>query len=694
MKNLIAGLLFLTPAFLFGQLDRSIRPKPAAAPTINIKDSEVFKTSNGITVILSQNNKVPRVSFNLVMGASPRTEGEMAGLSEFAGSLIMSGTTNKSKDELDAAIDYIGANLSADDNSIRLSCLTKHMDKGLELMNDVLINPSFPQSEVDRIRTQYESSLVSAKADAGTMARNVVSKVNFPDSHPYGEIMTEETLANIDRNTIVEYFQNTFTPTGAYLVVVGDIDRKKLDEVVQKYFESWTGGSSYTASYSTQNLNKGARVIFVNKPGAVQSVINVTFPVDIKPGHEDYLKLTILNGILGGGVFGNRLMQNLREDKAYTYGCRSSLSVDQDGSYFTAFGNFRNEVTDSAITEILFELNRVIDELVKDEELSMTKSSMAGSFARSLESPSTVARFALNIIKNNLPKDYYQTYLKKLDAVTKEDLLAMAKKYFSSDRANIVVVGSEDIVERIKKFDADGKIERMDAFGNTVVEKIKADISADDLLNNYVKAIAMGAEGKKLAKKMKKVKSFVEVTEYKMAQAPFPLVSTRAWKKPNFKGAKMEGNGMVFQKSYFDGSTGFEFNMQSGVKQMAEDKIAANKKSVGLIPEMNYKTSGMIYSIEGIEMVDDKPCYVLKTDDGSDVSYDYFDKSTFYKVKSISIRTEGEETSETIVVMSEFKEYNGFIFPEKTDVTMGQMSLSGKVTSRTFNPKVNTEDYK
>ena len=159
MKKIILALSLL-PLVVYGQLDRSQRPTAGPAPIINIKDSQVFTTENGITVILSENHKLPRVSFELVTGSDPKLEGELAGLAELAGSLITSGTTSMSKDEIDAAIDFVGADLSAGSNTIRLSCLTKHMDKGLEIMSDVLLNANFPQSEVDRVIKQYESSLL------------------------------------------------------------------------------------------------------------------------------------------------------------------------------------------------------------------------------------------------------------------------------------------------------------------------------------------------------------------------------------------------------------------------------------------------------------------------------------------------------------------------------------------------------
>ena len=416
--------------------------------------------------------------------------------------------------------------------------------------------------------------------------------------------------------------------------------------------------------------------------------------MDIKPNNEDYLTLKVLNGVLGGGAFGNRLMQNLREDKAYTYGCRSGVSVNENGSWFIAGGNFRNEVTDSAIHEILHELKMITSELVTDEEINLTKSSMAGSFARGLERPSTIATFALSIIKNNLPSDYYQTYLQKLDAVTKEDLLRVAKKYFTIEKCNIVVVGNEEVAEKLLVFDRDGKIEKLDAFGKEVKDILPADISKEELLTNYISAITLTDSEKSLKKKMKKLKSMEQEVELTMDQVPFPMKSSRLWISPNTECQKMEGQGMVFQRSFFDGTTGYSVNMQTGKKEMSEDEIKAEQLSVGLFPEMNYASTGMEHELLGIEVKDGKPVYVLQIKDGTSETYDYFDKETFYKVGTLSISTEGEKTMETTTTYSNHKEQDGFVFPMVISLNAGGAFFDGKVTSITLNGKADTSTYK
>ena len=686
MKSLYLLMALILTNSVFAQLDRSQRPAPAAAQKINIPASQVFTTANGITVILSENHKIPKVSIELSLGNTPRLEGSKAGLADFTGSLLMSGTTARSKDQLDREIDFIGANLSAGSSSMYLSCLTKHLSKGLDLMTDVLYNANFPESEIERIRKQNLSGLQSTKADAGQMARNATRAVNFPN-HPLGEIMTEATLQTISREDMLAYYKSTFTPQGSYLVVVGDITRAETEALVQTYFASWQGGPAYQGELGKGQFDKGNRVIFVKKPGAVQSVVYVTFPIDIRAGHKDQLALNVLNGILGGGGFGTRLMQNLREDKAYTYGCYSSLNITENGSWMSAGGNFKNAVTDSAITEILKEFAGIIEAQVTDEELSLTKNNMAGGFARSLERPQTIARFALNTIKQKLAPDYYQKYLQQLEAITKEDVLRVAQQYFTAKNCHIIVVGNEEILPKLLPFDSDGKIEKLDAFGAAIKETKTADIGADELIANYAMALTGTSTIKAAIKKVKAIKSYVRVSEISSAQIPFALSSTDYFWDKSKEASKMEMPGMVLQKSYFDGASGYTFSMQGGREDLKAEEISAKQKTSGLIPELNYKSKGMTYEIKGIENIDGEDCYVLYSTDGMSESFDYFSSTSFMKLRTTNLRKMEDEPIETTTTFSDYKDINGFKFGHAFSLSVGKMTLSGIVKSIEVNPK-------
>lgn len=285
MKNIFLGIcIVMTSFFSWGQIDRSIVPEPGPAPEINIPKPTIFKLDNGMTVILSENHKTPKVSINLVMGSDPRVEGDKTGLSEVMGNLVLSGTSNRTKDEIDLEKDFIGASLYASSSSVYLSVLTKHLDKGLDLMTDVVKNANFPQSEFDRIVKQQESGLFASESNPNAMSQNAMYKTLFGNNHPYGEVMTTTTLKNITRDDVIDLYKKQYTPAGSYLVIVGDISKEDAKTLAETRFGTWEGLPPYEASYNPGITPMGNQVVFVEKKGAVQSVINIAFPIEMKPG--------------------------------------------------------------------------------------------------------------------------------------------------------------------------------------------------------------------------------------------------------------------------------------------------------------------------------------------------------------------------------------------------------------------------
>lgn len=313
---------------------------------------------------------------------------------------------------------------------------------------------------------------------------------------------------------------------------------------------------------------------------------------------------------------------------------------------------------------------------------------MAGGFARSLERPQTVARFALNTIKQKLAPDYYQNYLQQLEAITKEDVLRVAQQYFTAKNCHIIVVGNEEILPKLLAFDTDGKIEKLDAFGAPIVETKNADITADQLIASYAMALTGTTSQKALLKKLKTVKSYSRESEMSSAQIPFVLTSTDYFWNGSNEASKMEMPGMVLQKSYFDGQSGYTFSMQGGREDLTAAEIAAKQKASGFIPELNYKAKGMDYAIKGIELIDGQECYVLYTNDGLAENYDYYSKQTFMKLRSTNIRKMDEEIVETTTNFSDYKVVDGFQFAHAFSMSVGKMTLTGVVKNISVNPKL------
>ena len=474
---------------------RSQVPQPGEARSIELGEYQTFEMANGLQVIVVENHKIPRVSYQISLKNDPISEGDKSGYVSMAGSLMSTGTQTKSKVEIDKSIDFIGASINTSGNGVFASSLTKHQDKLLELMTDILYNPSFPEEEFDKLKTQTLSALSTSKSDASSIAGNVVSVVNYGTDHPYGEIQTEKTISNISIEDCKQFYSRYFVPNNAYLIIVGDISFSEAQTRANRYFGDWKKSATASPTYNLPQPPEKNNVRFANKDGAVQAVIRVTHPLDLKPGTPDVVKVSVMNEILGGGVFLGRLMQNLREDKGYTYGARSNLSSDPLVASFTAYASVRNEVADSSVTEFLYEIEKMQSEPVSAEVLQLAKNSLAGGFARALESPQTLARFARNTFRYDLPKDYFATYLTRLDAVTIEDVQEMAKKYLRPEALNIVVVGSKDeIADKLLPFDTDGEIDFYGPYGEKLVieeNPLPEGVTAATIINDYIEAIVL-----------------------------------------------------------------------------------------------------------------------------------------------------------------------------------------------------------
>ena len=305
------------------ELDRSKIPVPGPAPEIQIGEYKSFTLDNGLKVFVVENDKLPVVSFSLIIDRDQIREGEKAGYISAAGDLLSRGTKTKTKEQIDEEIDFIGASLSTSSTSVFASSLSKHKEKLLAVMADVTLNPSFPPEELDKIKKQTISGLQSQKDDPNAIAENVRQVLRYGKNHPYGELTTEESVNNISLEDCKNYYNTYFKPNIAYMAIVGDITRQEAETLIKENFGSWKRGEVPTHIYEKPAIPVKPVVALVDRPQSVQSIINITYPVTLKPGGDDVIKARIMDDILGGG-FSGRLFANLRETYGYTYGAYSS----------------------------------------------------------------------------------------------------------------------------------------------------------------------------------------------------------------------------------------------------------------------------------------------------------------------------------------------------------------------------------
>ncbi len=669
---------------------RSNPPAPAPARSISIGDYSSFDLDNGLKVIVVENHKLPRVSYQLSLINNPIQEKDQAGFVSIAGQLLKTGTKSKSKAEIDASIDFIGANINTYGRGAFGSSLKKHQDKLLSLMTEILYEPSFDQAEFDKIKTQTLSGLSTTKTDPNAMAENVANVLTYGKDHPYGEVENEATVTNITLDECKKYYDTYFKPNNAYLVVVGDITPDEAKTTVEKYFGAWKSKDVPTHNYKVPTSPEGAKVSFVNKDAAVQSVIRITYPVDLTTGDDGIMAAMVMNNILGGGIFSGRLMQNLREDKAFTYGARSNLSPDRLVGNFNAYASVRNEVTDSSVQEFLFELNRLRDEPISAEDLSLVKNSMSGSFARSLESPQTIARFARNTFRYNLPQDYYNTYLERLESVTIEDVQAAAQKFIQPDNAYIVVAGSkDDVAEKLVRFDSDGIIDYYDAFGNKVElndNPIPEGISAETVITDYINAIG-GKEA------LMKVNTMQQTASMELMGQTASIDMKQ--KDNKMFALKISMSGMTVQEQVFDGSK-LKMGGMQGTQVLTEgDEYDAMKYEALIFPQMSYMNEGYKLDLKGIESIDGKSVYKLVvTNPNGDLETEYYDQQSSLLLRSIATQEAQGQTMSVTSDYSDYKEVSGIKIPYTVTVSGAMpMPMVMKSSEVKINADIPTDSF-
>jgi len=392
-----------------------------------------------------------------------------------------------------------------------------------------------------------------------------------------------------------------------------------------------------------------------------------------------------MNTILGGG-FSSNLNQNLREKYAFTYGASSSLSNDRLVGNFNAAANVRNEVTDSAIVQFQHELNRIRTEQVTEEQLQSIKNYITGGFARSLESPQTIARFAINTERYGLPKDYYSNYLKNIQAVTVADIKAMAEKYVKPDNAHILVVGKAgEVADKLTQF---GNVQYYDIEGEpytpSTAADLPSDLTAQKVIDQYISAL-----GGKVA--LQKVVDFTSVSTASMMGQEMKV--TTISKAPNKTYMDITAGGMEAMKQVFDGTSMKAFQM--GQPMPVQDKDVKEAAITShLFGELKYKELGVTADLIGLEKVEGKDCYVveLTLPTGSKATH-YFDTNSGLKIKeSKTVETPQGEFAQSFV-FDDYRAVNGVMFPHKLAMTAGPQNINMEVTSLEVNTGVSDDQF-
>ncbi|PID71030.1 MAG: peptidase M16 [Flavobacteriales bacterium] len=682
--------LILSIAVLFiaisttAQIDRSKMPKPDKTPEIKLGTPYTFTLKNGLTVMVVEDHKLPRVTITLNTDNFPFTEGDKAGLGNITAGVVGNGTTSIPKDNFNEEIDFLGASLNVNAERAFAQSLSKYTERIMELLADAIINPLYSEEELDAEKKKLIESLKMGESSVPAVADRVNDVLLYGKNHPKGEFITEETVNNINLEDVKKHFSTFMVPGSAYMVISGDISAKKAKKLAKKYFSNWKGTTpAKTTLPEVKNVT--LQVNFVDMPNAVQSELAVMNAADIKMADTDHHAAKVANYILGG-AFGSYLNLNLREKHGFTYGARSSLGRDKNTSTaFKATTKVRNAVTDSAVVEMLKEIKRIKTTMVSDNDLKIAKAKYLGNFIMALENPRTLANYAIDIKTENLPEDFYQNFINKINAVTKEDVKRVANKYFKLDNARIVVVGKgKDVLERLENITFDGKkipIKYFDKYGNPVERPVYEipvpdGVTVKTVFENYIKAIG----GKE---KLEKVKSVVVKAQGEMQGMKFDLLTKTTANNQFMMNLSMGGNSM--SKKVFNGEKGYIMAQGRKIDIPAEE-IEELKIASYPFPEIHYINNDSI-TLNGIEKTDGKNAYEVQISKNTKL---YYDVDSGLLIKQVMNSPMGEQA----LGLADYKEVEGIKFPHTYIQAMGPQKLEFKITDIAINKDINKDDFK
>ena len=669
---------YIAAAFLFSgmlsaqKIDLNAMPKAGPTPSINIAQPKTFQLKNGLTVMVVENNKLPRVNMSLSMDRQPYYEGAVVGVSELMASQLDNGTTTLSKDEFNKKVDFLGANINFSSAGAASNSLSKYFPEVLSLMADAIINPKFSASEIETAKQRTIEGLKSEEKNASSIASRVSNALVYGKNTARGEFETVESINKIQLADVENIYKKYYAPDNAYLVIVGDVKFDQVKPLIEKAFNNWKKANTTFAPLEAASNVAKTEINVVDVPSAVQSVVSVGNINNLKMKDANYFPATIANYILGGGGEA-RLFMNLREKNGFTYGAYSNMSASKYSPEFSADASVRNEVTDKAVKEFMNEINEI--STVKPEELANAKAKLKGSFIMSLEQPATIARFALNQKVNDLPADFYTDYLKSIDKVTAADVSSAVKATIFPNQSRIFIAGkASDISEGLEKLGY--PVKYFDANANPVAkpvaQKADASVTVASVADKYIAAIGGLAA-------VQKVNTITSESSAKIQGMEMTMKMIFGNGGKMAMDMKMMGN--TVQKIVFDGKDGYMEAQGQKMPLTAEQK-AEMAKDNELFPELDFAKS-KDFKVTGIEKFNNEDSYVVK---GAKATY-YYSVKTGLKTGEIKTGEDGA----TPTTYGNYKDVSGVKMPFSVTQNMGGMEVNFDVKSYQINQAKDTD---
>jgi len=456
ITKIVSTIALVLACVSLGVAEKQAPPQGGAPKAFTVPPHEDFTLANGMKVTLIAYGEVPKVTIDVFVRSGNINEAaNQVWLADLTGDLMKEGTKTRSAEQVaeDAAGmgGAITVKVGADQSEIESDALSEYGPRMAALLADVVENPLLPESELARLKKDALRRMSIELSQPRNLARQHFVKLLYPD-HPYGRLYpTESMIDGYSIEDVRTFYANNFGAARTHLYVAGKFDSAAMRKAVRDAFDKWPGNA--TAKMDVPKPSSGHAFELTDKPGAVQSTVYVGLPV-IDPTNPDYIPFLLMDTLLGGS-FGSRITSNIRENKGYTYSPSSVVSTRYHDAYWVEAADVTTNVTGPSLKEIFYEINRLQSEPPGVKELKGTQEYMSGIFVLRNSSRQGIIN-QLNFVElQGLGDEYLQTYVQKINAVTPEQVSAMAKKYLVPDQMKIVVVGDkEKIAEQLKPYES------------------------------------------------------------------------------------------------------------------------------------------------------------------------------------------------------------------------------------------------
>tara|TARA_B100000902_G_scaffold396682_1_gene458369 strand:+ start:2678 stop:5554 length:2877 start_codon:yes stop_codon:yes gene_type:complete len=429
---------------------RSDQPIVKSPKAPKIPEYYTYNFNNGIKLIGTEYSEMPKVFMQIkINGGNLLENSKKLGLSAITAELMNESTENFSAEEMQDLLSQLGSEISfvseGSSTIINISCLTKNINETIELLEEKLFHPGFNENELKRVKKQFIEGLNSQEKSADYIAQNRFKNILFGNT-PLGSSPSEKTIKKIKLKDVKSFYNNFYSPDKCNITIVGDILEKEIISELS-FLNNWKSNDFSIQNDFTFPEDKKTEIYLIDKPGAAQSVIFMGHKSHKYDVDGEYFKSRVMNYPLGSGASA-RLFLNLREDKGYTYGVYSFFSGSKESGYFGVYSSVRTDATDSALVEILYELENYRNNGISNDELISTKNSMLNADALKYESPIQKIRFLNRILEYNLDKTYIKSQSNILNSITKEEIDKISNKYINFNNLQIVIVGNSYLIKK------------------------------------------------------------------------------------------------------------------------------------------------------------------------------------------------------------------------------------------------------